>query len=112
MALSLVTGGAGFMDSHVAERLIQDGHQVVVLDDLSGGFVATDIYDLKVRMLRFHLVVELHQLGSETMTRSTPARPTIERDILCLANRGITGWMNLFFSSTNLPSRSAVIVCA
>jgi len=39
MALSLVTGGAGFMGSHVAERLIQDGHQVVVLDDLSGGFV-------------------------------------------------------------------------
>lgn len=38
MPVSLVTGGAGFMGSHVAERLIQDGHEVVVLDDLSGGF--------------------------------------------------------------------------
>ena len=35
---SLVTGGAGFMGSHVAEQLIRMGHDVVVLDDLSGGF--------------------------------------------------------------------------
>ena len=34
----LVTGGAGFIGSHVAEQLIQRGHHVVVLDDLSGGF--------------------------------------------------------------------------
>jgi UDP-glucose 4-epimerase len=36
---SLVTGGAGFMGSHVAEHLLRMGHEVVVLDDLSGGFV-------------------------------------------------------------------------
>jgi UDP-glucose 4-epimerase len=35
---SLVTGGAGFMGSHVADHLIKMGHDVVVLDDLSGGF--------------------------------------------------------------------------
>ena len=35
---SLVTGGAGFMGSHVADHLLQMGHDVVVLDDLSGGF--------------------------------------------------------------------------
>ena len=38
MPVSLVTGGAGFMGSHVAERLLERGHEVVVLDDLSGGF--------------------------------------------------------------------------
>jgi UDP-glucose 4-epimerase len=36
---SLVTGGAGFMGAHVAEGLLKLGHEVVVLDDLSGGFV-------------------------------------------------------------------------
>ncbi|HXM94417.1 MAG TPA: NAD-dependent epimerase/dehydratase family protein [Candidatus Dormibacteraeota bacterium] len=38
MPVSLVTGGAGFMGSHVAEQLLRYGHEVVVLDDLSGGF--------------------------------------------------------------------------
>lgn len=38
MPTSLVTGGAGFMGSHVAEHLLGMGHDVVVLDDLSGGF--------------------------------------------------------------------------
>jgi UDP-glucose 4-epimerase len=38
MPTSLVTGGAGFMGSHVADHLLRMGHDVVVLDDLSGGF--------------------------------------------------------------------------
>ncbi len=35
---SLVTGGAGFIGSHVADHLVQMGHDIVVLDDLTGGF--------------------------------------------------------------------------
>lgn len=39
MPVSLVTGGAGFMGAHVAEHLLKMGHTVIVLDDLSGGFI-------------------------------------------------------------------------
>ncbi len=35
---SLVTGAAGFIGSHVAKALLESGHRVVTLDDLSGGF--------------------------------------------------------------------------
>lgn len=33
----LITGGAGFIGSHLAERLLAHGHQVAILDDLSTG---------------------------------------------------------------------------
>jgi UDP-glucose 4-epimerase len=35
---SLITGGAGFIGSHIAKQCLQLGHEIIVLDDLSGGF--------------------------------------------------------------------------
>ena len=36
---ALITGGAGFIGSHLAERLLKDGHEVLVLDNLSTGSI-------------------------------------------------------------------------
>lgn len=38
MPKSLLTGGAGFIGAHVARELLALGHEVIILDDLSGGF--------------------------------------------------------------------------
>jgi UDP-glucose 4-epimerase len=39
MSISLVTGGAGFLGAHVSQQLLDAGQDVIVLDDLSGGFL-------------------------------------------------------------------------
>ena len=37
MARVAVTGGAGFLGSHIVRRLLDDGHEVAIVDDLSAG---------------------------------------------------------------------------
>jgi UDP-glucose 4-epimerase len=69
----LVTGGAGFIASHIAERLISNGHEVTIIDNLSAGrisnvpdgctFVEMDITDKAIedvfREGRFEAVYHL-----------------------------------------------------
>jgi UDP-glucose 4-epimerase len=44
----LITGGAGFIGSHLAEALLRDGHEVSIIDDLSTGSIE-NIAHLKSR---------------------------------------------------------------
>jgi UDP-glucose 4-epimerase len=50
----LVTGGAGFIGSHVVDRFVAEGHEVAALDDLSTGFKhlvnrAATFYEVDIR---------------------------------------------------------------
>ena len=53
---SLITGGSGFVGSHLAEELLQRGEEVYVLDDLSTGRI-DNIEHLKPNS-RFHYVID------------------------------------------------------
>jgi len=52
----LITGGAGFIGSHLGEELLRRGHEVYALDDLSTGSI-NNIRHLKTHD-RFHYVVD------------------------------------------------------
>ncbi len=41
---ALITGGAGFIGSHLSEQLLQGGHRVTVLDDLSTGSIGNIVH--------------------------------------------------------------------
>jgi UDP-glucose 4-epimerase len=51
---ALVTGGAGFIGSHLCEKLVENGHEVTLLDDLSTGCLSN--LDSLIGFKQFHFV--------------------------------------------------------
>lgn len=65
----LITGGAGFIGSHLAEACLEQGHEVYVIDDLSTGAMENVVHlqDSPVYASRFFLHVDTI-LNNEAMT--------------------------------------------
>lgn len=85
----LITGGAGFIGSHIADACIEAGYNVMVIDDLSSGkrqnvpqaaqFVQADICDgrtINAVISSFRPDAVMHQAAQVSVTASThePAR--------------------------------------
>ena len=75
----LVTGGAGFIGSHVCERLLHDGHAVWAFDDLN------DFYDPKLKRRNIHDIQMLAPWNNPAKDPATAGSPA------CSTGRA-TGW--------------------
>jgi nucleoside-diphosphate-sugar epimerase len=92
---ALVTGAAGFIGSHLCERLVGDGHEVVGLDDLSTGSEAnlrgSPEVDLLLADLREAAAVEKAMRGCEVVFHHG-ARTSVQRS---MQDPGLTGEVNV-----------------
>jgi len=102
----LVTGGAGFIGSHIVDAYIQEGHRVVVLDNLSTGkreqvhpdatFYAVDLMDPEVKDIfeREKIDAINHHAAQISVTQSV-ADPAFDAEI------NIVGSLKLLKLATN-----------
>jgi len=113
----LVTGGAGFIGSHIVEKLVQEGCQVVVIDNLSTGvrenipsnvrFMEMDICSEKLMTIfkteKFDAVLHL---AAQTMVPVSLEKPDYDGQVNILGTLHVleacrnTGVKRVVFSST------------
>ena len=113
--LYLVTGGAGFIGSHICERLLKDGQRVRVLDDLSSGKLANleplggdlelirgDIRDARtVAEAMREVEIVFHEAALGSVPRSV-ADPVTTHEV------NLTGTLNVFLAARDAGVRRVV----
>lgn len=62
----LVTGGAGFVGSHLTDHLVKEGHDVIILDDLSNGSEENVINSKNVRLVKGSVINIPEQILSQS----------------------------------------------
>jgi len=67
----LITGGAGFVGSHLADRFIKDGHEITVIDDLSTGRYSNVAHLEDQKGFRLIIDTVLNQPLMEELVRET-----------------------------------------
>lgn len=111
----LVTGGAGFIGSHIVDGYLKEGYQVVVIDDLSGGkrenlnkkakFYQMDINDRKVAEIfaeeQFDLV---NHHAAQIDLRTSVKKPLLDAKI------NILGTLNLLENCLKYKVRNFIFI--
>lgn len=112
MSLYLVTGGAGFVGSHVSEALLAEGHEVRVLDNLSTGkrenipngveFFEADFCDLEAIRPAFEGVEGVFHIGALPRVPLSIAQP-VET-----AKTNIMGTLNVLVAARDAKVKRVV----
>ena len=100
----LVTGGAGFIASHIADAYIAEGHHVVIVDNLSTGFLENvppeaKFYQLDIRSEKLEDVFQkekidiVNHLAAQMDVRKSVSDPKFDASI------NVIGGLNIFESA-------------
>ena len=109
----LVTGGAGFIGSHVVDRLIQEGHEAVVVDNLSSGkrknvprgakFYKADTQGSRLdRILKKERPTVIFHLAAQMNVRKSTEDPGFDAQV------NILGTINLLESAVRYGTRKVI----
>lgn len=103
MSKILVTGGAGFIGSHLTDKLVQKGHKVLIIDNLSTGFKhnlneKAKFYQMDIRSAAIDKIIEkeepeaVYHLAAQVDVRKSLEDPNLDVEI------NISGSINLLKS--------------
>ena len=96
---SLVTGGAGFLGSHLCERLLADGHYVICIDNFftgTKGNVAHLLDHPRFELVRHDVTFPLHVEVDEIYNLACPASPIhYQHDPVQTLKTSVLGAINL-----------------
>ncbi|PNE02497.1 dTDP-glucose 4-6-dehydratase [Alcanivorax sp. MD8A] len=105
----LVTGGAGFLGSHLCDRLLQDGHEVLCVDNFFTGsksnvqhLVGAPAFELLRHDVTLPLIVEVDQIYN----LACPASPVhYQHDPVHTMKTSVLGAMNMLGLAKRLGAR-------
>jgi len=113
----IVTGGAGFIGSHLAEELARRGYQVTILDDLSTGEMENikellkkgSVQFIQDSITNFSLLKELFQGAIYVFHQAAlPSVPRSVKDPLAANEVNITGTLNVLLAARDNKVRKVV----
>lgn len=112
---ALITGGAGFIGSNIADRLVSEGHEVIVLDNLSTGyranvpqnakFIECDIRNYETILPHFQGVEVVFHTAALARIQPSITDPLLTNDV------NITGTLNVLWAAHQSGVKK-VIYCA
>jgi UDP-glucose 4-epimerase len=111
----LVTGGAGFIGSHVVDRLVAAGHSVAVVDDLSTGLAANvnpgaTLHTCDIRTPELPRIVESTRPQAVVHLAAQAAVPRSVEDPLFDASVNVLGSINLLESCRRVGTERVVYI--